>query len=228
MTQPPNEDLTTIHPDRAVVWRGLVLAAHLLQVALERQSQRVGNIPYGHLKVLVLLSGAPRQTLGLKTLAETLRFSPSRVSHAITALESRGLITRGRVPEGRRAYEATLTSQGQLLVARVLRAQRTDIRDVLLDSLGASDAAALGKISSLVVEILERTEARQLSLECSHRDALPVERERTDTARRIADDQETARRRPSGAETHKPSQQHRQALGERAASLGSDLVEGVA
>ncbi|MCM4084321.1 hypothetical protein [Paractinoplanes hotanensis] len=53
-------------------------------------------------------------------------------------------------------------------------------------------------------------------------------------ARLITDEQETidttARRRPSGAETHKPSQDHRQALGERAAPLGSgsDLVEGVA
>ncbi|MCM4084320.1 MarR family winged helix-turn-helix transcriptional regulator [Paractinoplanes hotanensis] len=173
-----NEDLTAIHLDRAAVWNDLVLAAHLLQVALERQSQRDGSIPHGHLKLLVLLSTAERRTLGLKSLAETLRFSPSRVSHAITALARQGLVTRGRVPEGRRAYEATLTSQGQLLAARVLRAQRTDVRDVLLDSLEPSDAAALGKISSLVVEILERTEARQLSLECSHSDALPVERER--------------------------------------------------
>jgi DNA-binding MarR family transcriptional regulator len=200
-----DEDPTTIPLDRAAVWHDVVLAAHLLQVALERQAQRDGNIPHGHLKMLVLLSGADRQTLGLKTLTEMLRYSPSRVSHALTVLERQGLVTRGRVPEGRRA---TLTSRGQLLVARVLRAQRRDLRDVLLDSLEASDAAALGTISSRVVEILERAEVRQFSRECSDRDALPLERERVD----IDGGQEavdgTAGRRPPGAETHGPSLAH--------------------
>jgi DNA-binding MarR family transcriptional regulator len=175
MTQPPtatsevstNEDPTTVPVDRAAVWHDMVLAAHLLQTALERQCQRDGGISHGHLMVLALLDGAERQTLGLKTLGEMLRFSPSRVSHALTTLEHRGLVARGRAPGGRRAYEARLTARGQLLVARVLHAQRTDVRDFLLDSLTAADAAALGTLSSHVVEILERTLTPRLSFESS-------------------------------------------------------------
>ncbi|WP_328585250.1 MarR family winged helix-turn-helix transcriptional regulator [Streptomyces sp. NBC_00370] len=144
--------------DQAAVWHDLVLAAHLLEDALERQSQRDGNISHGHFKLLVLLMGAENQTMGLKALAGLLRFSPSRVSHTLTVLERQGLVTRGRVPEGRRAYEATLTSQGRLLVVGVLRAQRAEIRDVLFDSLGTSDTAALGRISARVVEVLDKTD----------------------------------------------------------------------
>jgi DNA-binding MarR family transcriptional regulator len=145
--------------DRAAIWQDFVLAAHLLEVALERQSQRDGNISHGHFKLLLLLNAAENQTLGLKALAGMLRFSPSRVSHTLNVLERQGLVTRGRVPTGRRAYEATLTSQGRLLVVRVLRAQRAEIRDVLLDSLGAADAAALGRISARVVRVLDEAEA---------------------------------------------------------------------
>lgn len=97
--------------------------------------------------------------MGLKALAGELRFSPSRVSHTLTVLERQGLVIRGRVPEGRRAYEATLTSQGRLLVVRVLRAQRAEIRDVLFDNLGASDTAALGRIGARVVEVLDQADA---------------------------------------------------------------------
>ncbi|MGN9813394.1 MarR family winged helix-turn-helix transcriptional regulator [Micromonospora sp. BQ11] len=142
--------------NRAAVWHDFVLAAHLLEAALERQSQRDGNISHGHFKLLVLLSAAENQTLGLKALADMLRFSPSRVSHTLNVLERQGLVTRSRVPTGRRAYEATLTPQGRLLVVRVLRAQRTEIRDALFDSLGPADTAALGKISARVIEALDQ------------------------------------------------------------------------
>ncbi|AGZ44031.1 MarR family winged helix-turn-helix transcriptional regulator [Actinoplanes friuliensis] len=144
------------NPDRAAVWHDLVLAGHLLEVALERQSQRDGNIAHGHFKLLVLLNEAENQTLGLKTIAGMLCYSLSRVSHTIAVLEREGLVTRGRVPTGRRAYEATLTPQGRKLVVRVLRTQRTEIRDVLFDSLSASDVAALGKISARLVEMLDQ------------------------------------------------------------------------
>lgn len=73
--------------DRATLWHDLVLAAHLLEVALERQSQRDGSVSHGHFKLLVLLSAAENQTMGLKALAGELRFSPSRVSHTLTVLE---------------------------------------------------------------------------------------------------------------------------------------------
>ncbi|WP_250004871.1 MarR family winged helix-turn-helix transcriptional regulator [Actinoplanes sp. M2I2] len=151
MTKRRDDDL-----DRDAVWHDLVLATHLLEVALERQSQRDGDIAHGHFKVLVLLNAAENQTLGLKTIAGMLCFSLSRVSHTIAVLERQGLVTRGRVPVGRRAYEATLTPQGRLLVVRVLRGQRKEIRDVLLDSLGDADIAALGKISARVVEVLDQ------------------------------------------------------------------------
>lgn len=145
--------------DRATVWHDLILATHLLETALERQAQRDGGVSHGHFKLLVLLSAADGQTLGLKSLADTLRFSQSRISHALTALERQGLVTRRATVGGRRASEATLTNSGRLLVGRVLRAQRREIRDPLFNDLGDLGTVALGDISARIIRRFDEDEA---------------------------------------------------------------------
>ncbi|MFG2170857.1 hypothetical protein ACGFMO_05615 [Streptomyces niveus] len=47
----------------------------------------------------------------------------------------------------------------RLLVVRVPRAQRAEIRDVLFGNLGASDGAALGRTGARVVEVLDEADA---------------------------------------------------------------------
>ena len=141
------------------MWHDLVLATHLLETALERQSQRAGGLSHGHVKILVLLHAADDRTLGLKGLADSLRFSQSRVSHALTALERQGLVTRRSTVGGRRAFEASLTGDGRRLVARVLRTQRHEIRDPLFDGLGDVGTVALGDLSARIISLLEELPA---------------------------------------------------------------------
>jgi DNA-binding MarR family transcriptional regulator len=140
---------------RASVWQDLVLATHLLESALDRQSQREGGVSHGHFKILVLLHAAEGQALGLKSLADTLRFSPSRISHAVTALERQGLVVRRPATGGRRAHDAVLTADGRRVVRRVLRSQRLEIRDPLLDDLGGPGTAALGDLSARIITLLD-------------------------------------------------------------------------
>jgi DNA-binding MarR family transcriptional regulator len=140
---------------RVTVWQDLILATHLLETALERQAQRDGGVSHGHFKLLVLLSAAEGRTLGLKSLADSLRFSQSRISHALTALERQGLVTRRPTTGGRRASEATLTNNGRLLVVRVLRAQRREIRDPLFTELGDISTVALGDLSARIIKFLD-------------------------------------------------------------------------
>ncbi|WP_277211035.1 MarR family winged helix-turn-helix transcriptional regulator [Isoptericola croceus] len=160
MTRPPDADThARVDPDdslgRASVWQDLVLATHLLETALDRQSQREGGVSHGHFKILVLLHAAESHTRGLKSLAETLRFSPSRISHAVTALERQGLVERRPATSGRRAHDAVLTSGGRRVVRRVLRSQRREIRDPLLDELGGLGTAALGDLSARLIRLLD-------------------------------------------------------------------------
>jgi DNA-binding MarR family transcriptional regulator len=135
---------------------------HLLETALERQAQRDGEVSHGHFKLLVLLASAEDQTLGLKHLADSLRFSQSRISHALTALESQGLVRRRAVTGGRRSSEASLTDDGHRLVDRVLRGQRRELRDPLFDDLGDVGTVALGDISSRLITSLDSSRSTAL------------------------------------------------------------------
>lgn len=149
-------------PGRVAVWEDLLLVMHLLETALERQAQRDGGVSHGHFKLLVLLAAAEHHTLGLKHLADALRFSQSRISHALTALENQGLVERRTVPGGRRSSEATLTDDGRRLVDRVLRGQRRELRDPLFDDLGDVGTVALGDISSRLIASLDSSRSRAL------------------------------------------------------------------
>jgi DNA-binding MarR family transcriptional regulator len=141
---------------RITAWQNLLLASHLLDTVLERQAQRDGDISHGHFKLLVLLDAAQNQALGLKALAEALRFSFSRVSHAITTLEKNHLVTRRvNIAGGRRTAEAVLTPEGRQVVRRVLRAQRDEIREPLFDALGDRQTAALGRICADLIKVID-------------------------------------------------------------------------
>ena len=142
-------------PATVAVWESLVLAVHLLDSALEQQAQRDGGISHGQFKILVLLSAAPGRTLGLSELAEQLRFSLTRLSHAVTTLERRSLVHRRPTPGGRRAYEATLTAEGAAVVAKVLRTQRTQLRDPLIDAIDV-DAAVLLTLARRAIATLDQ------------------------------------------------------------------------
>lgn len=141
--------------ERVAIWHDLVLAMHLLETALDRQAQREAGISHGQFKLLVLLSASTNQTLQLKDLADSLHFSPSRVSHALSTLEHQNLVARRPTTGGRRATEATLTNEGRLLVGRVLRTQRRDIRDPLFHRLGEIGTVALGELCVRAIEVFE-------------------------------------------------------------------------
>jgi DNA-binding MarR family transcriptional regulator len=141
--------------DRTAIWRDLVMATHLLDTALERQSQRDGQISHGHFKILVLLAEAPGRAVSLKSIADTLRFSISRISHAVSVLEREGLVERRAVQGGRRAFEALLTADGRDKVRDVIGPQRREIRDPLLGALDDDDLRDFGRIAARLVAQLE-------------------------------------------------------------------------
>lgn len=139
---------------RAGAWGALVLASHLFDAALQRHTRQAGGLSYGQFKILVLLSGAPDATLGLSELSETLRYSISRVSHAVTRLESEGLLSRSSTSGTRPAYQATLTPAGRKLVARVIASQQSALRDPVLDALDTDPDRTQARANA-VIDLLE-------------------------------------------------------------------------
>ncbi|GAB2787967.1 hypothetical protein GCM10027073_20280 [Streptomyces chlorus] len=71
----------------------------MVEAELERKTQDDAGIPHSHFKILALLAGADRYTMGLTRLSRALRFHKSRLSHAFRSIEAAGLLRREDTPE---------------------------------------------------------------------------------------------------------------------------------
>src|SRR5689334_15213364 len=83
-------------------WRALVVLAHTLEESLDRQSRRDGGIPHAYYKLLVFLYEAGDRRLTMSELAADLKYSSSRLTHAVASLERSGWARRVRGTADRR------------------------------------------------------------------------------------------------------------------------------
>ncbi|NEB37761.1 MarR family transcriptional regulator [Streptomyces sp. SID14515] len=156
---PPVESSDVVTPMAAWEQRenrqSLVILAHLVEAELERKTQCDAGIAHSHFKILALLAGADRYTMGLTRLGRALRFHKSRLSHALRSLEAAGLLRREDTPEKGRAYQAVLTRRGLDLVEQVLPLQDVFARDVVLSGLTATEIAQLRTLAGKVIANLD-------------------------------------------------------------------------
>ena len=101
-------------PEQNSAWRSLVLMTHVLDDALDRQAQRDGGLPHAYYKVLVYLYETPERRLTMGELAARQRYSTSRMTHAVTAMEKSGWLRRSVSPTDRRVRLVELTHQVRL------------------------------------------------------------------------------------------------------------------
>ena len=142
-------------PEQNSAWRSLVLLTHVLDDALDRQAQRDGNLPHAYYKVLVFLYETPDRRLTMGQLAAQQRYSTSRMTHAVTAMEKSGWLRRTVSPTDRRVRLVELTEQGVALVRRVSPQQVIDVRQKAFAHLSAEQVTQLQQISLAIVDGLD-------------------------------------------------------------------------
>lgn len=96
-------------------WRAVLLTQSRVLRAIERDLDAAGAISLGWYDVLLELDAAP---LRMQDLAARAVLSRSRVSRIVTELEAAGLVERRADPSDRRAWLATVTSQGRAAFRR--------------------------------------------------------------------------------------------------------------
>jgi DNA-binding MarR family transcriptional regulator len=79
----------------------------------------------------------------MSELAGTLRYSPSRLSHAVSRLESEGWVERVPHPTDRRTTLARLTDEGMRVVRATAPGHVAEVRRLLFDALSPHELATL-------------------------------------------------------------------------------------
>lgn len=142
-------------PEQNSAWRSLVLVTHVLDAALDRQSQRDGDLPHAYYKVLVFLYESPTRSMSMGDLAAQQRYSTSRMTHAVTSMEKSGWLRRTVSPADRRVRLVELTEKGIDLVRAVSPRQVVDVRQKVFAHLDPVQVQQLEAISLAIVDGLD-------------------------------------------------------------------------
>ena len=138
--------------DRA--WRSLIGAALVLEGALDRQSQRDAGMPHTYYQVLVMLFESPGRQLQMSILAGRLRYSLSRLAHAVTSMEKSGWLERTRSALDGRVQNVGLTDAGIRLVRKVSPIQSREVRARALSGLTPEQVVQLEQLMGALTTAL--------------------------------------------------------------------------
>ena len=142
--------------DEQAVWRAYVQMNVVVNDHLERQLQRQAGIGMSYYLVLAMLSEAPQRSMRMQQLAQILRVSQSRTSHAIARIEEEGWVCRRPSRNDRRGMVVQLTDAG----FRTLRASAPEhveaVREALFDALTPEQVRQLGDICAAVIARRDR------------------------------------------------------------------------
>ncbi|WP_240505305.1 MarR family winged helix-turn-helix transcriptional regulator [Nocardia mangyaensis] len=132
-------------------WLGYVRTRDLIAAAIGRDAGRTANLSWVEYSVLVYLADAPGQRLTFADLASALEWSQSRLSHQITRMQKRGLVTRETMPHDARRTVARLTTAGGQLLTTAAPAHVRSVRRHMIDVLDRDQLAALAEIYEVLI-----------------------------------------------------------------------------
>ena len=127
--------------------------------ALDTQLRNAKLSLFGYL-VLAALSEAPERTLSMSDLAVRAGGSLSRLSHAVSALERQGWVTRCPASANRRITLATLSEGGYAKVVATAPAHVDTVRRLVIDRLTKQQLSELGRVSETVLTELNAISER--------------------------------------------------------------------
>ena len=135
------------------MWRRYRDMIQLLDLAVERQLQRVAAMSQSDYSVLVSLSEAEGPGLRARDLGAALGWDRSRVSHQVRRMEGRGLVAKNECAEDGRGTIVSLTDAGAQAISSVAPKHVEKVRELFIDVISEDEVR-------LLTEIYERVVAR--------------------------------------------------------------------
>lgn len=138
-------------------WRSYLRMQSRLQAELHRRLQAESGLSLADFDVLVALTDRPDERCRVLELATSLEWEKSRLSHHLSRMQKRGLITREECDDDGRGNVVVLTGQGRAAIEAAAPGHVDTVRDLVFDSLSASDVSALARISDAVLSRMDRS-----------------------------------------------------------------------
>ena len=140
--------------DEQRAWRTYLRMSSLLPAALNRQLQQDCGLTLPEYEVLVQLSESPGHRLRPYQICEGLNWEQSRLSHQLTRMERRGLVSRRECAADGRGAVIELTAAGADLIGAAAPRHVAAVRGLVFDRLSATERTAFEEACSRIVAVL--------------------------------------------------------------------------
>ena len=137
------------------VWRSFTTMRRQLDLALEQQLQRDAGISRPDFEILLAIFEAPEKQLRARELVDRLGWEKSRVSHQVTRMEKRDLVTRRECGDDLRGSWILLTPAGKRAVLGSMRDHATTIRKYFFDALTPAELELVSTASRRVLDAID-------------------------------------------------------------------------
>lgn len=136
------------------IWRDWLLGTARIMDFLDADLRPHG-LRIGEYEILVNLSEAPDREMRMSALAGSVHQSRSRLTHAVTRMESNGLLERTSASTDRRGVMARLTQRGFDLLEAAAPSHVTAVRTVFVDAVDPEDFRAVGRAMKAVLSVTD-------------------------------------------------------------------------
>ncbi|MEV5958495.1 MarR family transcriptional regulator [Streptomyces sp. NPDC051987] len=150
-----------LNPEERRAWLAYVEFSTHLSDHLNRQLRRDAGLTHADYTLLAHLSSVPGQTLTMSDLAERLKITRSRLTHAVTRLQQAGYVDRRDDPTNRRNQLAALTEAGRQLLERVAPGHVETVRQAVFDALTPDQVRQFAEIGEAINTGLKNVDAAQ-------------------------------------------------------------------
>ncbi|MEU5974003.1 MarR family transcriptional regulator [Streptomyces sp. NPDC047315] len=136
-------------------WRSYLHMQRMLTARLASRLQRDFDLSAADYEILVNLSESADGRMCPSELASATQWEKSRLSHHITRMERRGMVTREPSRTGRYP-DVQLTEAGRTAIRRAAPEHAADVRALFVDVLGPQRLASFAEDCRAVTDALDR------------------------------------------------------------------------
>lgn len=136
-------------------WRALIRLHQKLFRHLGADLEAHSGLSGADFEILVALTDVPEGRVRFQGLAEAIDWERSRLSHQVSRMGKRGLVRREECAEDGRGAFVVITPEGREVIEAAAPKHLVAVRRLVIDVLDPEDLAALGRISSRIVEQID-------------------------------------------------------------------------
>jgi DNA-binding MarR family transcriptional regulator len=140
--------------DEQRAWRTYLRMSSLLPAALNRELQQECGLTLAEYGVLVQLSETPEQRLRPFQICEALNWEQSRLSHQLTRMERRGLVSRRECEADGRGAFIELTAAGADAIGAAAPRHVATVRRLVFDRLSDAQRGTFEEACATIVTAL--------------------------------------------------------------------------